>query len=293
MFGYVRPVTDKLSENDRRLFQAAYCGLCHVLGDRYGAAARFVLNYDFTFLAILLSGGEAGEAKDFRCAAEGFRKRRMSLPSPALEAAADESVVLAWWKIRDEIADGRGARRAGARAASLAFGADYRKAAGLAPDFDGEVRARLAELTELERGCCPSIDRTADAFARILQAAGHAADPEHDMALSQLLYHLGRWIYLIDAADDLAEDCEKGRYNPLRYRFGAEGGKLSENDEKYFIATINHSVNLAASAYQLMDAGEWSGVIENILYFGLPAVGSAVMSGEWKKKNRRYDEDAV
>mgnify|MGYP000722478769 CR=1 FL=1 len=40
MFGYVRPSNDRLTEEERQTFQAAYCGLCHTLGKRYGAAGR-------------------------------------------------------------------------------------------------------------------------------------------------------------------------------------------------------------------------------------------------------------
>ena len=45
--------------------------------------------------------------------------------------------------------------------------------------------------------------------------------------LEQLLYHLGRWIYLVDAADDLPEDFASGSYNPLLRRFGLEEGELT------------------------------------------------------------------
>ena len=61
MFGYVRPSLARLEEEDRRRFAAVYCGLCRTLDRLYGLAARFILNYDFTFLAVLLSQPEAGE----------------------------------------------------------------------------------------------------------------------------------------------------------------------------------------------------------------------------------------
>ena len=54
MFGYVLPSEPRLSEEDKAQFRAAYCGLCRVLGERHGPAAPFILNYDFTFLSILL-----------------------------------------------------------------------------------------------------------------------------------------------------------------------------------------------------------------------------------------------
>ena len=67
MFGYVRPSDDRLTPADRETFRAAYCGLCHALGARYGLVGRMILNYDLTFLAMVLSDG-AGEMCAKRCA---------------------------------------------------------------------------------------------------------------------------------------------------------------------------------------------------------------------------------
>lgn len=60
MFGYVRPPLESLPQPERDRFQRAYCGLCHTLGQRYGQAARFILNYDFTYLTILLASPTEG-----------------------------------------------------------------------------------------------------------------------------------------------------------------------------------------------------------------------------------------
>ena len=49
MFGYVRPSVRDLPEEELNRFRAMYCGLCHTLSRRYGQAARFILNYDFTY----------------------------------------------------------------------------------------------------------------------------------------------------------------------------------------------------------------------------------------------------
>ena len=72
MFGYVRPSLAKLSEEDKARFGAAYCGLCHTLGERYGQAVRMILNYDFTFLSILLWPGEESVAVRRGCVAHPF-----------------------------------------------------------------------------------------------------------------------------------------------------------------------------------------------------------------------------
>lgn len=46
--------------------------------------------------------------------------------------------------------------------------------------------------------------------------------------LEQMLYHLGRWVYLIDAADDLQKDAVSGNYNPVALRYGLRDGKWDE-----------------------------------------------------------------
>ena len=95
MFGYVRPVLDRLDEEQRELYQGAYCGLCHALGERHGWLARFTLQYDFTFLAILLAAGEQGDRPSCRrCPAHPWRKPRSCLAGGRLYDAADESIIL-------------------------------------------------------------------------------------------------------------------------------------------------------------------------------------------------------
>ena len=102
MFGYVRPVMDKLGQEEQERFQEAYCGLCYELGRQYGVLARCMLNYDFTFLAILLES-DVPHCTSYRCPCKHFCKKERLDTSPALETAADVSVILAWWKLRDEI----------------------------------------------------------------------------------------------------------------------------------------------------------------------------------------------
>ena len=199
MFGYVRPLRDELKCRDFDLYRAVYCGLCAAMRRRYGWLAPMFLNYDFTFLALLLAPPEeAFSPCRGRCHANPLRKKTMDQPTPALDTAADESVVLTWWQLRDR-------------------------------------------------------------------------------AMEQLLYHLGRWIYLLDAQDDLEEDRAAGRYNPVAARFGPEG------DPDAMARTLDHSRNLMYSAAQLADFGCRWPLIENILYLGLPLVQRAVFDGSWKQ----------
>ena len=278
MFGYVRPSLGRLTEEEKVRFQAAYCGLCRTMGRRCGAVSRLFLNYDLTFLAVLLSEGSACETACRRCIVHPFRPRRCVRGDAAFETAADMSVILTWWQLRDGVADHGFWRGLPYRLAALALRRGYRRARARQPDFDEGTRAQLAALSALERENCASLDRPADTFARLLAGAAQGArSPLRRRVLQQLLYHLGRWIYLIDAQDDLEEDRASGNYNAVAARFGPEG------DDEAMKRTLDHSLNLMGSAAQLADFGCRWPVIENILYLGLPLVQQAVFDGSWKQ----------
>ena len=169
MFGYVRPSDQRLTEEERQTFRAAYCGLCHALGRGYGPAGRMILNYDLTFLAMILS--EGGGSCEKRCIAHPFRKRRCACGDNAMDAAADMSVILTWWQLRDGIADHGFFKGLKYRAAALLLRRAYRRARARQPQFDADTRTHLTALAALERERCPSLDAPADAFAASLPLA--------------------------------------------------------------------------------------------------------------------------
>ncbi len=281
MFGYVRPVLDRLSQEQKDAYQSAYCGLCHALGRRHGWLARLTLQYDFTFLAILLTAGEgAGECVCKRCPVHPFRKPRTCVAGSRMDAAADQSIILTWHKLSDDVDDHGFVTGLPYRFVRFLFRGAYRRAAVAQPEFDGRVRGGLARLRALEEENSPQLDRVADTFAGILACACAAAPKARSRrVLEQLLYHLGRWIYLMDAWDDLDDDRKKRRYNPLDARFQ---GQAREN-RAYLETTATHSLRLMGSAAELLELGEWTPIVENILYTGLPAVHSAVLEGRWKE----------
>ena len=214
MFGYVRPSDDRLTPADRETFRAAYCGLCHALGARYGLVGRMILNYDLTFLAMVLSDG-AGEMCAKRCAVHPMRRRCCVAGDPALDAAADMSVILTYWQLRDGVAD-------------------------------------------------------------------------HGFWCG-LLYHLGRWVYLVDAADDLRADIKSGGYNPLALRFTPKDGALAPADSEVLALTLDGSVRAMAAAFELLPETKYTPVLRAAVYEGLYAVGAAVLHGTFRKRQRREE----
>ena len=285
MFGYVRPNRDELKVRELRDYEALYCGLCHALGKRHGFFARMFLNYVFTFLAMLLEPeAERPTLEKRRCPARLWCAKKLCAASGGLETAADAGTILAYWKLQDTLRDDSFWERLAAGGLLLLLRPAYRKAAALRPEYAQTVQNCLEELHILEDAQSTSLDRTADAFARILQAAAPpSGDEPRDRALEQLLYHLGRWIYLVDAWDDLDEDRRRGNYNPIAARFSGD----MEANRAYLRTTLGHSLNLARSAWALLEPGAWGAQVDNVLYLGLPLVEELVFTGRWKAIKKR------
>ena len=284
MFGYVRPARPELKVREWDEYNAAYCGLCHTLGRRYGFFPRLFLNYDFAFLAMLLAPSEKHPTTEGRrCIACPHKKKCVLVQNPGLEVAADESVILTYHQLLDKVEDSRGWKSLGARLLAALLKPSYRKAAAWRPEFDRTVMENLKRLHTLEGEKCPTLDEPADTFAVLLRAAAPpTGDPMRDRAMEQLLYHVGRWIYPLDAWDDWKTDQETGSYNPLPFRF-PDGPEQHEAEVR---ATLDRSLDIAVSAYHLLELGCWDPIVGNILYMGLPAVEEAVFRGIWKKKNK-------
>lgn len=287
MFGYVRPVLDRLSPEEKTRFQGVYCGLCHTLGKRFGWSARLFLNYDLAFLAMLLEKEPCSYCRK-SCMVHPICKRPCANETSALEAAADLSVILTWWQVQDGIADHGFFGGLKYRAALLLLRRAYQKARDNRPDFDGHTQKCLQELATLEKEHCASVDAVADTFARLLAGAANGEDDgTRRRVLEQMLYHLGRWIYLADAADDLKQDLKSGSYNPLPLRYALVGDTLSQESRQELASTMDQSIRVMAAAFELMDYGDYSAIIESVVYEGLYVVGSAVLDGTFRKRKKK------
>ena len=287
MFGYVHISPDKLNGEEQQLYRACYCGLCHTLGRRYGVFARMILNYDLVFLAMLLSDGEAPRCGRRQCLIHPIHPRCFCEETQALDAAADVSVLLTWWQLRDGVADHGFWGGWKYRFLSLLLHRAYRKVKARQPELDKRIQTNLDKLSALEREKCAIPDEAADTFALLLRDMAALSPPGiKRRVLEEMLYHLGRWIYLVDALDDLKEDSRSGSYNPLLQRYGTRDGALRPKDRERVAATLDASIRTMAAAFELADFGCWRGIIESVVYEGLYAVGNAVLNGTFQKYTR-------
>ena len=213
-----------------------------------------------------------------------------------MELAADESVILAYWQLRDGVADHGFWKSLLYRLLSRLLYRAYRRAAALRPEFDRTARLQLDKLAQLETDRIPALDPAADAFAILLSAAAEEVDdPVRRRVLEQLLYHLGRWVYLIDAADDLQKDAASGNYNPVALRYGLTDGVWTEESRHAFANTLDHSIHMMTTAFELVDFGCWRHLLEATFYHGLFRVGRAVLDGTFHSapsgKDRKKSKD--
>ena len=280
MFGYIRPMQGELKVRELERFKACYCGLCHALGKKYGMSARFILNYELVFLSMLLwEPSETPVIKRKRCIASPFRKKRYCVRSPALDKCAGYNVILTWWKLRDTVVDEHFIKTLPHRFASLFLSAAYRKAARDYPEFDCTVREEVAKLAEYETLDMYSLDGAADKFAQILTAAAPETAPENvRRPMLEFLYHLGRWIYIVDACDDYKEDVKNGRYNPVAARYPHVNGRIPDDGLERLETTLTHSNNLLCLAFEILPENTWTEIVRNMIYISMPDVCGRVIT---------------
>lgn len=284
MFGYVTPVADKLRKQDYALFRAFYCGICVQIGKLYGSLPRFSTTYDITFLSLLVHDVASQEVtfKEGKCLGNPFKKKLMVESNPLLERLCAANVIMTYYKLCDDVIDAGGGKRRMLRAAVRGA---YKKAAGLLPDVDEVLKKRYAELREMERRNEQSLDRAAHASALLLRetAAVILGDKINENVLS-LCYNIGKFVYLIDALDDIDQDAANGNYNPF-----LAGGKSFDGRKKFFEDnkaeiefTLTCTINRAIECFNGIKFTQSYTLIKNVIYDGLRAKLDEVLSSEKK-----------
>lgn len=288
MFGYVRLHKPTITMGEYEQYRGVYCTLCRRLGKRYGLGARMTLSYDMTFLALLHAALEADEP-DFcagRCSFNPTKKCLKCQNTVATDLAADLGTLLAYYKLRDTLADEKFLKKLGAACVYPILAVYRQRAAKRRPDADREIAAMMAAQAETESARTASIDRAAEPFAKLLSymAALVAQNDKQRVVLERFGYCLGRWVYLIDAVDDLADDLRDGQYNPYALAKDLRAGDTDgiKACRAYAALTLNACLAECIAAYNLLDIRRFNGILRNILEEGMPAAQRRVILGEDK-----------
>ena len=214
MFGYVTICEPELKMKDLRKYKAYYCGLCRKLKEDYGTMGQMTLTYDMTFAIILLAS--LYEAKNrmnqHRCKVHPVKKQAM-IENEITQYAADMNVLLAYYHMKDDWADEKKV------SGLLGGGLLKKKAEKIAEQYPRQskaIRESLQELSDCEKENSQEIDRSAGCFGRLMADLFVYKEDMWEETLRRMGFFLGKYIYIMDAYEDLEEDLRKQCYNPLK-----------------------------------------------------------------------------
>lgn len=290
MLGYVRTDIGELRVKHHRLYQATYCGLCHSIKKNASRALLPFLSYDFVFLAILrlLVSGEQIELEKQFCLLHPFKdKKKRVRDNASLRYASYAALFLTYEKMQDDLLDRdtsvfrrflvslwhpflkRACRRA------------VRKHEDLLPLYDmiaaGMEEGRASEIQNA------SLDEMCNSFSRILSAIfSFGFEGKDARILSSVGAFLGRFIYTLDAADDLKQDEKNGSFNPILLQYGS-AEKAAEHFEELDLV-LSYYVNRIKLALDLLEGDEnLYAICDNIVCHGLSRAAGSVLKPKMEK----------
>ncbi|NLM76319.1 MAG: hypothetical protein GX187_09570 [Clostridiaceae bacterium] len=292
MFGYVEPDKPELKLREYEIFRGYYCSLCKTIGKKYGQIPRVTLNYDLTFLYVLLDSLDTApvNGRRERCIAHPFKKRFVVYSGSSADYAAAMNILLTYYNLRDKWADEKSIISG---SGSLMLKRFYKKVKNEYPEKCKIIKHHLKQLQELEKNGCEIVDEAAEPFALIMRElfqGGHIHDEMANKALGWMGYNLGRWIYILDAYDDIEEDIRNNNYNPVVRQYKYNGENISEFKRK-ILEPVNFSLTYSLSevekAYSLLNIEKNKGLLDNIIYSGLIVKTDKVLQGRGKENEEK------
>lgn len=279
MFGYIMPNEKELKVREYDVYKAYYCGLCKVLGKRYSVLMKNALSNDCTFLALLLSSLEQtrDEAVFSHCVFHPTRKLMVIKDDAYLSYAADINVLLTYYKLKDNSEDEGDLP---SKIGSAALKGYFEKAKANSPKACQYIEQSLFKLKKLEEEKCEDIDLVSDAFASMMEGIAVSAPGTYgnELQLKWLFYNMGKYIYILDALDDMVKDEEKNSYNVFLLKHknmkAKDIGLEIREQVQYNLAM---SLNEASKAFELLPVYKNQGILRNIIYDGTVGIMDTII----------------
>ena len=263
MFGYVNADKNEMTDEERSTYQAYYCGLCRELKRQAGAGAQICLNYDITFLAILLSGlYEPDEVTEpFRCRLHPTKKRFFH-ESEVMQYAASMNIVLSYYKLLDDYQDDHKTSR---KKIANRFEPVVKRVCEEYPRQTQAIEDFVRDLSDAEY-------RQEDNLTVLSALSGDMLGElfcykEEDVwneSLRSMGYYLGKFIYLLDAYDDMEKDRKNHNFNPML--------RAIDKDPSYDAFCRQVLVSLIAECakeFERLPILKNASILRNILYSGI------------------------
>jgi hypothetical protein len=257
MFGYVAANREKLNEDQEKYYKACYCGLCRTLGKEHGAKSRITLNYDMTFLVLILSSVyniKVVEKGQERCVAHPLDKHDYWY-NDITKYASDMNILLTYFNFLDDWEDDRSLLALGE---AKVYHKEFEKVEKKYPEKTKLIKGKLKELSLIEKRGETNPDIPAESFGEILGEVFAYKKDEHESKLRDFGKALGKFIYIMDAVMDFKDDLKKERYNPL-----------ITVPSNMFKDILNILMADCTEVYESLNVVKDKELIENILYSGV------------------------
>ena len=269
MFGYLAADPARLSPEELARYKACYCGLCRCLQERHGTLSRLTLNYDMTFLVLLLQSLYEPEEQggEGNCLIHPFASRAWQR-SEITAYAADLNLALAYLKRLDDWEDD-GSLLALSQAKAMRDA--YERVCAAYPRQCAAMKKGLEALGRLEREKIEDPDAAAACFGSLLGELFVWREDRWSDTLREMGDALGRALYVMDACMDLPADTVRNRYNPFRRYYG-----LPDNEQR-FRAILQMLMGDCVRAFDRLPLVQDASLLKNILCLGL-----------WTQFDRRF-----
>ena len=276
MFGYIVINKQELKIKDFDRYKGYYCGLCESLKKKYKMSGQISLSYDMTFLVILLTGlfEPDNECKKERCGLHPVKKHTV-IKNLYSDYGADMNMLLTYYKCIDDWKD---EKKYGRYIYSKSIRKKLIKNGWLNNEKSRKIKENMDELSECEKRNCMDIDKMSGLFGNVLGEI-FLYGKEWERELFSIGYYLGKYIYILDAYDDIVDDLKNKRYNPLVNVYGRE------DFDDYVKEILTIMISHCAKAFEQLPIVMDVEILRNILYCGVWQKYEAVR--EKRKKNER------
>ncbi len=261
MFGYIMVNKPEMKFREFDLYQSYYCGLCKSLKERYGGRGQITLSYDMTFLALLLTSlYEPETVKGWRrCAAHPLEKH-FYRQNEFTDYAADMNILLSYEKCVDDWNDERKLKKcflaAVLKSSNRGVNEKY-------PDKFRKICGLLDRIHEIERAESQNIDEASGVFGEIMAEIFAYRQDEWEETLRRMGFFFGKFIYLMDAYEDIEADLEHGTYNPLKSTYRRDD--FEDQAEQVLLMMMAD----CSKAFERLPIVENIEILRNILYSGV------------------------
>jgi len=261
MFGYIIVNKAEMKYKEFDIYHSYYCGLCRKLKEKYGIWGQISINYDMTFVLMLLTGLYEPETVSgtCRCIAHPFEEQG-TLSNVITEYVADMNVVLTNFKCQDDWEDEKKLHK-------YIYGKLLEGKSKKRKDFYTEkvrnINMMMYDLAEAEKENKKDIDTMSGMFGQVMAQIVVCREDEWSENLGRLGFYLGKFIYLLDAYEDIEEDIQKGTYNPLKKKYD----NPDFEDECKTILTMMMSE--CCKEFEKLPILENVEILRNILYSGV------------------------